>query len=103
EVFWTLLPASCDAAHCPEIVVFQEPGDRQTCQARYVLRPPFKDARNSTCPAAEAYRRDLGKRQEAEAQNLATLTGWRIDDIRKEIGVSAPDEKKWWQKLWNGD
>ena len=103
EVFLTRLHVRYDAAHFPEDLVFQETGDRQNFQARYVLRHPFKDARNSTCPAAEEYRRDLGKRQEAEAQNLATLTGWRIDDIRKEIGVSAPDEKKWWQKLWNGD
>jgi hypothetical protein len=34
---------------------------------------------------------------------LATLTGWSIDDIRKSIGVPAPEDKKWWQKLWNGD
>jgi hypothetical protein len=104
QVFLTRLHVRYDAAHFPEDLAFQETADRQNFQARYVLRHPWKEASNSTCPAAEEYRRDLGKRQEAEAQTLATLTGWKIDDIRKSIGVSAPaDDKKWWQKLWNGD
>jgi hypothetical protein len=103
EVFLTRLHVRYDAAHFPEDLAFQETADRQNFQARYVLRHPWKEAKASSCPAADQYRRELSKRQETEAQALATLTGWSIDDIRKSIGVPAPEDKKWWQKIWNGD
>lgn len=32
-----------------------------------------------------AYQDEVRKRQEREAQQLANLTGWNIDDIRKKI------------------
>jgi hypothetical protein len=48
----------------------------------------------------DQYRKELARRQETEAQALATLTGWRIEEIRRRMGVTALDEKKWWQKLW---
>jgi hypothetical protein len=95
-----------DAAHFPEDLAFQETGDRQNFQARYVLRHPRTEARDAkpakTCPAADQYRKDLVSRQENEAQALATLTGWRIEDIRRSMGVTAGDDRKWWQKLWGG-
>ena len=47
-------------------------------------------------------RQSGASRQENEAQTLATLTGWRIEDIRRSMGVTALDDKKWWQKLWGG-
>src|SRR6185295_3378131 len=99
----TRLHVRYDAAHFPEDLAFQETGDRQNFQARYVLRHPWQAAKTSSCPAADQYRRELSKRQETEAQTLATLTGWSVEDIRKTIGVPAPEDKKWWQKLWNGD
>jgi hypothetical protein len=43
------------------------------------------------------------KRQENEARQLATLTGWSIADIRAQMNLraGAPDgAEKWWQKLW---
>ena len=101
EVFLTRLHVRYDAAHFPEDLSFQETGDRQNFQARYVLRHPWKET--ASCPAADQYRRDLARRREAEAQALATLTGWKIDDVRRDIGIAAPDERKWWQKLWSGD
>jgi hypothetical protein len=101
EVFLTRLHVRYDAAHFPEDLVFQETGDRQNFQARYVLRHPWKET--ASCPAADQYRRELTRRREAEAQALATLTGWPIDDVRRQMRVSAPDGRKWWQKLWSGD
>jgi hypothetical protein len=98
EVFLTRLHVRYDAAHFPEDLAFQETGDRQNFQARYVLRHPWKA--EIACPAGDQYRQQLARRQEAEAQALATLTGWSIDDIRRGIGVTAPDDRKWWQKLW---
>jgi hypothetical protein len=101
EVFLTRLHVRYDAAHFPEDLVFQETGDRQNFQARYVLRHPWKET--ASCPAADPYRRELTRRREAEAQALATLTGWSIDDVRRQMRVSAPNDRKWWQKLWSGD
>jgi hypothetical protein len=98
EVFLTRLHVRYDAAHFPEDLAFQETGDRQNFQARYVLRHPW--TAEIACPAGDQYRQQLARRQEAEAQALATLTGWSIDDIRRGIGVTAPDDRKWWQKLW---
>ena len=103
EVFLTRLHVRYDAAHFPEDLTFQETGDRQNFQARYVLRHPWKDTQEAkSCSAADQYRKDLTRRQENEAQTLATLTGWRIDDIRRNMGVTALDERKWWQRLWGG-
>jgi hypothetical protein len=103
EVFLTRLHVRYDAAHFPEDLTFQETGDRQNFQARYVLRHPWKETQEAkSCPATDQYRKDLARRQETEAQALATLTGWRIEDIRRRMGVTALDERKWWQRLWGG-
>src|SRR6185295_3821369 len=68
EVFLTRLHVRYDRDHFPEDLVFQETGDRQNFQARYVLHHP---AKTGQCDAAIAYRRELHKRQEKEAQNVA--------------------------------
>jgi len=103
NVFLTRLHVRYDAAHFPEDLTFQETGDRQNFQARYVLRHPWKETQQAkSCPATDQYRKDLARRQETEAQTLATLTGWRIEDIRRSMGVTALDDKKWWQRLWGG-
>ena len=57
-----------------------------------VLRHPAK-LDLADCPrreAAERYLVELGRRQEREAQTLATLTGWDVDAIRAKA-VAAPD------------
>ena len=101
NAFVSRLHVRYDAAHFPEDLVFQETGDRENFQARFVLRHPWKET--ASCPAGDKYRRELSGRREAEAQALATLTGWRIDDVRRQMGVSAPADRKWWQRLWDGD
>ncbi len=68
----------------PEDLAFHETGDRQNFQTRYVLQNPWKGSPDA-CPAAREYFRALAQRQEQEAQSLANLTGWDIDDIRKRI------------------
>jgi hypothetical protein len=98
DVFVTRLHARYDGAHFPEDLVFQETGDRTNFQGRYILRHAFKGA--ATCSAGEEYRRTLGRRHEQEAQSLASLTGWPIDDIRTKMKASGstptPDDGKWW-------
>ncbi len=107
DVFVTRLHVRYDQTHFPEDLVFHETGDRTNFQGRYVLRHAYTGP--ATCEAAEAYRRELGPRREREAQTLASLTGWRIEDIRRKQGVgpvapppAPPDDVPvaWWRKLW---
>lgn len=100
DVFITRLHVRYDRDHFPEDLVFQMTGDRQNFQARYVLHHPWTGS--SDCDAARSYRRTLRERQEREARNLAQLTGWKIDDVRKKMNLVSNDpqrEKKWWE-LW---
>ena len=92
-----------DAQHFPEDLVLQETADRNNFQARYVLRHPWK-GEEASCPASEEYRREVLKRQENEARQLADLTGWKLADIRAQmnLGSNTVDaQEKWWQKLWS--
>ena len=107
NVFVTRLHVRYDKAHFPEDLVFQETGDRTNFQGRYVLRHAYTGP--STCDAAEAYRRELVERRERDAQTLASLTGWNIEDIRRRQGAGpvAPPRGPvddapvaWWRKLW---
>ncbi|HEX3579299.1 MAG TPA: DUF2330 domain-containing protein [Thermoanaerobaculia bacterium] len=101
NVFLTRLHVRYDREHFPEDLVFQETGDERQFQARYVLHHP---AKSGQCDAAIAYRRELHQRQEREAQNVAELTGWNVDDMRHRMHLdtasAAPAEKKWWEKIW---
>lgn len=101
NVFLTRLHVRYDAAHFPEDLTFQETSDRSNFQARYILRHPWTGS--DECPAAAAYRQQLRERYEKEAQTLATLTGWNIGEIRKQMHITAMpagDGKKWYQQLW---
>ena len=101
NVFVTRLHVRYDGAHFPEDLVFQETGDRANFQGRYIMRHAW--AGNDTCSEADAYRRELGTRREKEAQTLATLTGWDINEIRRKQGPgprAAVDDRAWWQRLW---
>ena len=98
NVFVTRLHARYDAAHFPEDLVFQETPDRSNFQGRYVLRHPFTGA--LTC-AADGYVRELAERREREATNLARLTGWPIEQIRRKMPPGPePDRRSWWEKVW---
>jgi hypothetical protein len=99
-VFMTRLHVRYDAAHFPEDLVFQETADRTNFQGRYVLRHAWTG--QSSCDAAIRYRAELPTRREREAQNLASLTGWNITDIRRSMNVDAPpaDATAWWQRIW---
>ncbi|MDJ0786760.1 MAG: DUF2330 domain-containing protein, partial [Myxococcota bacterium] len=101
DVFVTRLHVRYDAEHFPADLVFQETGDRTNFQGRYVLRHAF--AGEATCPQAEAYYRQVREREEREAQQLASLTGWRLSDIWERIGrrpEAGPEPRPWWQDLW---
>ena len=102
NVFVTRLHVSYDSKHFPEDLVFQETGDRQNFQGRYVIRHPWKG--EMRCDAS-AYQAATRERQETEAQMLASLTGWDIDDIRSKVpyldGVKPePEPAPWWKRIW---
>ncbi len=102
NVFVTRLHVRYDQAHFPEDLFFQETGNRENFQGRYVVRHAFNG--EATCDIS-SYEAQLRERQEREAQALANLTGWDIDDIRRKIPLIAgtePDQPKpWWARLWH--
>jgi hypothetical protein len=79
----------------------QETGDRQNYQGRYVIRHPWKG--EATCDVSQ-YQAELRERQEREAQQLANLTGWDIENIRNKIPFSdeiEPQIEPWWKRIWS--
>ena len=106
NVFVTRLHVSYDAEHFPEDLMFKETGDRSNFQGRYVLRHPYKG--DAECEAADEYRAELPKRFEKEAQTLANLTGWDIDEIRDKMNdkgqsFEKPKKEPWWKRIWGDD
>ena len=64
------------------------------------------------CPAAVEYMQSLPDRFEVEAQQLASLTGWSISDIRDRMAANGQDaavirardpDDPWWRRLWDDD
>jgi hypothetical protein len=80
----------------PEDLNFQATSNRELFQGRYVLRHPFTG--EATCQQARRYQRSLPQRFEKEAQTLARLTNWKIDEIRKKI--PAVPKVSWVQQFW---
>ena len=79
--------------------MFQETQDRQNFQARYVLRHPWKgDA--AACAVATQYFDEVTKREEREAQTLASLTGWDVNKIRARMNIPTAPNAAWWERLW---
>ncbi len=102
NVFVTRLHVRYDSEHFPEDLVFQETGDRQNYQGRYVIRRPWKG--EASCDISQ-YQATVRERQEREAQQLANLTGWDIAEIRKKIplleGTNPKKDPPWWKRLWS--
>ena len=102
NVFVTRLHVRYDGEHFPEDLMFQETGDRQNFQGRYVIRHPFRG--ELSCDAS-GYKAGVRDRQEREAQTLASLTGWKLDEIRARIPYfdgygPEPEPAPWWRRLW---
>jgi hypothetical protein len=101
NVFVTRLHVRYDRAHFPEDLAFQVTGNRENFQGRYILRHAWTGS--GQCDAARAYRETLPERREREAQTLAELTGWNLDQIRQRAGTTAAtSQDRWWTKLWGG-
>jgi hypothetical protein len=89
----------------PEDLMFQETGNQENFQGRYVMNHPFKG--NLSCEAGKKYRQTLRPRMEKEAGNLANLTGWSIRDIYSKMDFSITQPQKadagdrFWQNVWS--
>jgi len=95
----TRLHVRYDAEHFPEDLMFQETGDGQNFQARYVLRHAFQGSLQ--CPQAEQYRAALEARHRAEARSLSDLTGWQLAAIQQKMGKDAPGpDQPWYKRIW---
>ena len=81
----------------PEDLMFQETGNQEFFQGRYILRHPFTG--EATCEEARQYKRSLPQRYEQEAQTLAKLTDWDINEIRAKMNIPKESES-WWNKVW---
>lgn len=99
----TRLHVRYDGEHFPEDLAFQETGDRENFQGRYILQHPF--AGKTECSEAKAYWDGVDQRREQEAKTLASLTGWGLPSIREKMGASPrkdgkTKDKAWYEKLW---
>ena len=86
----------------PEDLMFQETKDRQNFQTRYVVHQAWKGDPDA-CEDAKGYFAQLPARYEREAQTLASLTGWDINEVRRNMDftpVPVANPKPWWQNLW---
>ncbi len=98
NVFITRLHVRYTRDKFPEDLMFQETSNRQQFQGRYVLRHAFTG--EMKCEAAREYKRALNQRFEEEAQTLAKLTGWKIQDIRKKTNITQGENEPWWRSVW---
>lgn len=106
NTFVTRLHLRYNANTFPEDLMFQETGDTSHFQGRYILRHPWQGKRQD-CPLAAAYFNELPANFERQAQNLARLTRWDINDIRQTMHQSGQTFERvkspthWWQSLWD--
>jgi len=103
DVFVTRLHVRYNGETFPEDLKFQETNDRQNFQGRYVMRHPWKG--ENSCDAYDTYQEQLAERFEKEAQTLAKLTKWDVNEIRSKMAKvgqkSTKPTKKWWDRLWD--
>lgn len=99
-VMITRLHVRYSADTFPEDLVFQETQDQENFQARYVLQHAWNGSPDA-CPEARNYFENLNKRREHEAETLADLTGWNLEDVVKKAGLTPGSQPKpWWQGMW---
>ena len=100
SVMLTRLHVRYSADTFPEDLNFQETQDQENWQARYVLQHAWDGSPNA-CSAARSYFDELNKRRALEAETLADLTGWNLQDVIKKAGLTPGLEPKpWWQSIW---
>jgi hypothetical protein len=84
-VFLTRIHVRYNKRNFKEDLMFRETNSQENFQARYILRHPWKG--EASCDEAKVYKAEQPKVLETQAQNLARLTGWKIEDIRRKAGI----------------
>jgi hypothetical protein len=95
ETFMTRLHVRYSRNKFPEDLIFQETASRESFQGRYVMQHPYTG--ELKCQAGKQYKRSLGQRFEKEAQNLAQLTNWNIQDIRQKMKTNGQTTSWLWK------
>ncbi len=98
RVFLTRLHVRYDREKFPEDLMFQATNNQEFFQGRYIMNHAFTG--EMKCDQAKNYQRGLVKRFDQEAQNLARLTGWNIQDIRRKQPKLNLAELPWWERFW---
>lgn len=83
SVFITRLHIRYSRSKFPEDLQFQETGNSQFFQGRYIMQHPYRG--EITCKAGQDYQKSVRIRQQDEAQTLAQLTGWELQEINSKI------------------
>lgn len=100
NVFITRLHVRYTRDKFPEDLMFQDTSNRESFQGRYVLQHPFTG--EVKCQAGKEYKRSLPRRFEQEAQTLAKLTNWNIQDIRRKMRLTIGNlTSSWWETLFS--
>ncbi len=98
RVFLTRLHVRYTRDKFPEDLMFQATNNQSFFQGRYVMNQPYTG--EMKCEQAKTYKRSLVKRFDAESQNLAQLTGWNIQTIRRKQPSIDLSGLPWWEKFW---
>jgi hypothetical protein len=99
RIFLTRLHVRYDRDHFPEDLMFQATNNQEFFQGRYIMNHPFTG--EMKCDQAKDYKRNLVKRFDKEAQNLARLTGWNVQEIRRKQPKLDLAELPWWERFWS--
>ncbi len=92
DVYVTRFHAQYTKDQMPEDLMFRETNNRDNYQGRYVMNHPFDGV--MICRHANDYIEDVRDRVDAEADNLARITGWRPRRIEREIRKTV--QKRYW-------
>src|SRR4028119_1076860 len=99
NVFITRLHVRYSRQKFPEDLMFQETSNRQQFQGRYILRHPFTG--EMKCEKGKQYQQSLSERFDQEAQTLARLTAWKLQDIHQKINTAQNQPTRWWRTIWH--
>lgn len=91
DAFVTRLHVRYDGTTFPEDLLFQETGDRQNWQGRYILRHEWRGD-FAACEAKLEYANALVERWDSEAENLASLTGRDVSNIKTTMATKGFSE-----------
>lgn len=101
QVFVTRLHVRYNRNKFPEDLKFRQTNNKTLFQGRYVLNHPFTG--QILCKEKNNYQRMVRERQEREIRNLARLTNWDINQIRKKAVLTefkTPDNRPFWEQIW---